>query len=994
MLKKLLTLLTFSPVLFCFLLQTAQARESDGTQYLFIIDDSGSMGREYTTASGEKNIPADPNRLAIFAARSMLMMLSPEDELAIIRLNGGVDQEQDKRKPAIPQDPMIRFIKLESKKEIQSQFKMPWLQNPLGAYAGKDTPCNSALKRAQQVLNRGYSDKKKQVVFFLTDGSCEVKDTPQKLAPAQDWLSKVNSYQDNNLKFFLLTFEGRDFSKELKDYTVNADGLEIGRWVEVSASNPIQIIKPFSDALAFANGVAPIVLEPGKQSIPAHPAAASVRLLSVSKDLDNEIISFNLKEGSQSGSNLKSVTNPKKIKHQWNASKNKFTYFDLQKKAESGDKFKASAIRYTPEKWVVWAEAIHATDDWRLIAIPEYHLSMKTEILQGKCETAGAGAGMAGQRPRKGEDACIFVSIYNHTGKNVTKELSETFPELKVEMKSELKLKEGSSGKSQRVPFKITKNKKHFAYNQKFSELGDYRLTPSVQLLSDGLQVFGETYTFSTFEVNITPTPKELDFGSVGLKAQKESTVTLSGEFKKTNVVYQLQSSSKLNCIDITIDGVKSNGSFSVAPKQALNIEFTTKELCGDKSINEEVTGDLILIFPNDDYFQGRQKTIQWKTQLSTSIGTPKDILLTIPAGEERSIDLSKSVKNIWGQTNGELEISILPQLVGTWPEQLQIGRLNPGEDGGILRTEDHQIVSMSKMLFNPQGTETLPQNNYLITSHLCCQGGEYKAQLLYRPNGSKSAQVIQNLTVIIEPKTWFECNWPWIKLTILFFGFVGLLVFIYNIWTKSFFINTSRLNEKILPLHYTGNSSRPTLNTKKRTKRPKHFFNDAGVLPFKDVINGKVHQGFRKWFNGRFMNWVKSNPLMLGFPTTDPYHESAKITLKKGKTFGVELISGRGNSRYLKSIGSLDNKNVSKDVGFFVIATSSQPTFVHRQKSTKIKSFCPVRYHDEYIEQEENEDLNKNKKAQMEMMVLKNVEIYTANYEPEEEEDAGWKIT
>ena len=132
----------------------------------------------------------------------------------------------------------------------------------------------------------------------------------------------------------------------------------------------------------------------------------------------------------------------------------------------------------------------------------------------------------------------------------------------------------------------------------------------------------------------------------------------------------------------------------------------------------------------------------------------------------------------------------------------------------------------------------------------------------------------------------------------------------------------------------------------------------------------------------------------MLGLPTTAPYHESAKITLKKGKTFGVELIPGRGNSRYLKSIGPLDNKNVCRDVGFFIIATSNQPAFVHRQKNTKIKAFCPVRYHDQYIEQEENEDINKNKKVQMEMIILKNIEIYTANYEPEEEEEAGWKIT
>ena len=50
-----------------FLMSSASADER-GTQYVFIIDDSGSMGLNY---SG--NVAADPNRLATFATQSMLL---------------------------------------------------------------------------------------------------------------------------------------------------------------------------------------------------------------------------------------------------------------------------------------------------------------------------------------------------------------------------------------------------------------------------------------------------------------------------------------------------------------------------------------------------------------------------------------------------------------------------------------------------------------------------------------------------------------------------------------------------------------------------------------------------------------------------------------------------------------------------------------------------------------------------------------------------------
>ena len=64
---------------------SAQARTA---QYVFVIDDSGSMSKQ--TRGGP---PADPDRLSVFAVRSLLSMLDDADEVTVVRLNGPSDSE-------------------------------------------------------------------------------------------------------------------------------------------------------------------------------------------------------------------------------------------------------------------------------------------------------------------------------------------------------------------------------------------------------------------------------------------------------------------------------------------------------------------------------------------------------------------------------------------------------------------------------------------------------------------------------------------------------------------------------------------------------------------------------------------------------------------------------------------------------------------------------------------------------------------------------------
>ena len=59
--------------------RTVSSTEARTAQFVFVVDDSGSMRQ------------TDPNRLAVFAVRSILGMLDDRDEVSVVRLNAPRD---------------------------------------------------------------------------------------------------------------------------------------------------------------------------------------------------------------------------------------------------------------------------------------------------------------------------------------------------------------------------------------------------------------------------------------------------------------------------------------------------------------------------------------------------------------------------------------------------------------------------------------------------------------------------------------------------------------------------------------------------------------------------------------------------------------------------------------------------------------------------------------------------------------------------------------
>ena len=931
-------------IFFCllFILLNNAYAEDVGTQYLFIIDDSGSMGLDYGT-----NIPADRNRLAIFAAKSMLLMLTDDDEVGIIRLNGERDQDGGGKHKKLPADSAIQIEPLRVQKKNINEILS--LKNTLAAYAGSNTPCSSALGRARDVLNNSYKSGVKQVVFFLTDGACEIGESKDNVPPSTSWLQNVSSAKAEQLRFFLLTFEGRDFSEELINYTKDSEGGSIGHHVQVNADDPSGIVRPFAEALAYAKGVSPYILSEDTNIIPKHPAAYGVRLLAVSKDDDSNKMDITLSTSTKNGKDYPSKVLGT-IQHQWVAKDNEFTYTRLINDNDVGRKFKATVNNYTPDDNEIKVEASNIQKNWKVIAIPNYQLSMKTEIRQGNCDSLGEKYEV-GHAPKKGETACVLVSIYNHSNNNITQDIVDSYPDTFVEMRLIV-----NDEKSKKVRFQRIGKNKYFASTVKFDQVGNYKLTPYVQLIENGLQLTGETYTFSSYEVQIIPTPSEIDFGHLGLGDATFKNVQLLGRFNDGRAVVVVNTDEHTSCLHITVGDQETGSQIDVSQGMELRLDVNAADLCGSTSLDKFFTGTISLNFPNDGYFNKQVITIPWKVHVSSTVGTPKDLEITLRAGESYDINMEEIADRIWKNAPKSMEVMVAG-VTSDWPKELQFSSYNVAKDEKILTLEGKE-QTIQKFTFIPRNTEKgVSPTSYRITSDICCAGDNYNAQIFLRPNGDEKAQLIQNVSVKIVPRTWLECYFNTLMWILKIILVLLLLAYIYNIYQKSHFISGKNLAERFIPLEYkAANSSNPS---------DMSDYNNLTLKINDELIRSTGVAGFKfsrlKYHQRRFWNWVKANPLRIGLPGKEPYYETMRIIFGE-ESISFNLIPKAGMRTFLQKDESVDGAKFSEG-GFFL---SAPRNFVFRYKSNEIPEAGPHSLKSKWNSQQRQRDRKQNNAENM----------------------------
>lgn len=209
---------------------SAHAQPSSYGQYLVVLDDSGSMDQ------------TDARRLVVMASLALTAGLEDGDQVMLVGLNELASGEVS--------GPAFR-----SPRELLPQRDGPEAALPvsipratrIGTHQGQ-TPCRSALARAQTILESVASAGAPQTLLLLTDGACNggAIDRPER------WLQSLRSHRENRFRFVLLMRQGGGRPDRRLVQLARDTGWTGDTSVAFDAR---ALLRAFADVLSFSRGL-------------------------------------------------------------------------------------------------------------------------------------------------------------------------------------------------------------------------------------------------------------------------------------------------------------------------------------------------------------------------------------------------------------------------------------------------------------------------------------------------------------------------------------------------------------------------------------------------------------------------------------------------------------------------------------------------------------------------------------------------------------------
>ena len=424
------------PYLFAVLLVTpaaaqsaARSAEVRAAQYVLVLDDSGSMKK------------TDPDRLGVFAARSLVSMLDDGDEISVVRLNGPREGAQQP-----PIEPLAK-----NRKAVD---RILGLDGGIASYSAAHTPCRSGLAAVRRLLDEAYQPGVAQVVLLLTDGACEPNDEEPSV---EDFLSGLRSHEEGSFQFYLLRFRGKEFSPALVRLAERTGGQAI----EANPGDPTSILHTFAAALSRSQGYEAYLLSPREARLAAHRGAERVRLLAVAPD-PGPALSFAIR--SPRGRAPRPLGALRAGTHRYG----------------QGRVFRFAALDYQPETEPVEVDVPEAGERWKVIALPEYRLAVRRAVLSGSCGRPGGEVASVDV----GASVCVTVELVNADGQVVGGEVTGGDLTARVRVRR--------ADRPNEPPVELAANplargQARFGLPRSHLEKGDYKFQPTVSLgLSSG----------------------------------------------------------------------------------------------------------------------------------------------------------------------------------------------------------------------------------------------------------------------------------------------------------------------------------------------------------------------------------------------------------------------------------------------------------------------------------------------------------------------------
>jgi Mg-chelatase subunit ChlD len=787
---------------------SAQAR---GAQYIFIIDDSGSMSMQ--TSSGP---PADPERLSVFAARSLMSMLDDADEATVIRLNGPDDAE-----PILPVGALST-----QRAELERALA---LDSKLAAYAGKNTPCSTALQAAQQELNRVRRPHVAQVVIFLTDGEC----TGAAPDPSS-FLRGVESHADGLFKFYLLRFKGRDYTRSLVTLATQTGG----EAAEISASDPTAILQPFANALSRSQGYEATLLMPGRAQIDAHLGARRVRLLAVAPDR-GQVLGLSLVPTRRSSVEAAPMGAVREGVHQY----------------KGGKRFRYAALDYKPGDAPVEVRVSGAGNDWKVVAVPEYRLFIDLLVRQGDCGANGEQV----QFVEVGGRVCVQARLVNDAGQPVTLDVAGRGTEASIRYT-------GPGQPPATLPANRLGDAAVFSIERANLERGDHVFVPMIKMVTPGTQTAitlrGAARSLQVSSHSVEAVPSQLALGQLVPGDEQYLQLVLKGNFPESQGRMIVEGRANVpDCVTFELSGAAEGKDVALVPEQQYTLTVRVAPYCGAASFSKDVTTALRLEF--DKAASSRTPpavVIPTRFTLSSKLELPEVLRVRLTGGSRQDVE-----GTIRGNFKRPLTFKLLMPPAGergaSWPaDRLQLAFLDAKRELVMGKGKRGTLASAHTL------TVAAGQPGALSLAALadaCCQAGSWRTEVtLIATHGSKEAIRIPVEIDVEEAGVW-GC---WGRTILMSAGFLLLLLiglYIFNMFHNSSFIDRNLLASKLVPLRWDEwGEPQPQANQLEEVKRMVRR-----AMP--------PHQ--------RALSWLRCNPLKFGLPGGH-YEESVQLYLEPAR--------------------------------------------------------------------------------------------------------------
>ncbi|MBA2664625.1 MAG: VWA domain-containing protein [Bradymonadaceae bacterium] len=844
-------------------LSSAQGRTA---QFVFIIDDSGSM--RVRTSDGPA---ADPERLAVFGTRSLLSMLDDRDEVSIVRLNGPADGEA--------LTPIAALA--DNRKALERMLE---LDGVIAKYPGKHTPCDSALEAVKTQLNNAYRPNVMQVVIFLTDGECTGREPS-----AASFLRGLRAHNDGLFQFYLLRWRGRVYSRSLVTLATETGGTS----AEVGADDPTEILQPFASMLSRSQGYETYLLTPSKRVLEAHKGARRMRLLAVAPD---------------KGQDLQFVINP-------TVKGDTPTLLGAARTGvhqyQDGKRFRYAALDYRPGSTPVTIAVTGAGNDWKVVALPEYRLFVNMQISEGRCGQSGQDTNFV----EVGAGVCATIDLVNEDGQPVTADVAGRGTEARVRYISSKNTKPAD------LPANRQGDAPRFVFERVNMEEGDHIFMPLITLSSagtgPGASIRGASRNLQVSSRRISPDPARFEFGDLLPGTEQYHELTLRGNFPANRGRLVVESRKDLpECVTFELSGVPEGQTQEISPNQTYTVAVRVAAYCGPAAFKRELDTALRIEFDRGAHSAPTPAVvIPFRATLLNQIGIPESIATTVKAGDIRDLNV-----RLGGNQQRDIGFqAIFPATDerSNWPgDKLELVFL---DDRAKIVRDDRNRFSLTHDVVFEAGKSTAKQAPPLrlrVISNPCCNGGVYKTELALVPTSGSRTPIRVPVEITVEEATLWSCWGPTIVRSILAILGLLLLLYLFNMYRNSSFLNRDRLVDRIVPLQWD-EYGEPKVNTRAT-----------------DDVRRMLRRNLT--VTRRARAWLKANPLAFGLPGR-AYNECCELNLSTSRNVDRSGLRHIEEADFFETVSKNPRQALAK---IYVSARGGMSFFTAPAEGERVGSF------------------------------------------------------